>query len=146
MQNTNIDKCVTWTTEWISTYYALKIYRVCLNYQHLDFCITKIYLRNHTNDTNCVLGNVELVNWTPPPIYHLPPVLNRQDNIKRKKLHRINQGSNFLGGRFSNRDNVRAPIKFRGESQPQYLKRWFILKKDPSIFTSMGHSIQSVKY
>ena len=46
-----------------------------------------------------------------------------QSNLKRKKLHRTNQGSNFLGGSFSNRDNVRAPIQFRRESQPQHLKR-----------------------
>ena len=29
----------------------------------------------------------------------------------------MNHDSNFLGGSFSNRDNVRAPIKFRRESQ-----------------------------
>ena len=41
----------------------------------------------------------------------------------RKKLHRTNQSSNFLRGSFSNRDNVRNPIQFRGEGQPQHLKR-----------------------
>ena len=46
-----------------------------------------------------------------------------QNNLRRKKLHRTNQGSNSLGGSFSNRDNVRAPIQFRRESQPQHLKR-----------------------
>ena len=30
---------------------------------------------------------------------------------RRKKLHRTNQGSNFLGGSFSNRDNKRAQIR-----------------------------------
>ena len=30
--------------------------------------------------------------------------------IQRKKLHRTNQDSNFLGGNFSNRDNVKAQI------------------------------------
>ena len=34
------------------------------------------------------------------------------------ELHRTNQGSNFLGGSFSNRDSVRAPIQFRREHQP----------------------------
>ena len=29
-----------------------------------------------------------------------------QSNPKRKKLHRMNQGSSFLGGSFSNRDNL----------------------------------------
>ena len=46
-----------------------------------------------------------------------------EGNLRRKKLHRTNKGSNFLGGSFSNRDNVRAPIQFRRESQPQHLKR-----------------------
>ena len=34
-----------------------------------------------------------------------------------------NQGSNFLRGSFSNVDNVRVPIQFRSESQPQHFKR-----------------------
>ena len=50
----------------------------------------------------------------------------------------MNQGSNFLGGSFSNRDNVRAPIQFRRESQPQHLKSWFISRTDPSIFISVA--------
>ena len=33
-----------------------------------------------------------------------------QSNISRKKLRIINQGSNFLGGTFSNSDNAREPI------------------------------------
>ena len=45
-----------------------------------------------------------------------------QNNLGRKKLHRTNQGSNFLGGSFNNRDNVRAPIQFRGKSQTQLMK------------------------
>ena len=47
-----------------------------------------------------------------------------QSNLRRKKLHRMNQGSNFLGGGFSNRDNA---IQFRRESQPQHLKALFFL-------------------
>ena len=46
-----------------------------------------------------------------------------QSNHRRNKLHRMNQGSNFLGGNFSNRDNVRAPIQIRREREPQNLKR-----------------------
>ena len=46
-----------------------------------------------------------------------------QSYLRRKKLHRTNQGSNFLGGTFSNRDNVTAQIQLRRESQPQHLKR-----------------------
>ena len=36
-----------------------------------------------------------------------------KSSLRRKKLHRTNQGSNFLGGSLSNRDNVGAPIQFR---------------------------------
>ena len=57
-----------------------------------------------------------------------------QNNLRRKKLHRTNQGSNFLGGSFSNRDNVRATVQFRRESQPQHLKRWLFLKNRPIYF------------
>ena len=32
-----------------------------------------------------------------------------QGNLVRKKLHRTNQGSDFCGGSFSNRYNLRAP-------------------------------------
>ena len=60
--------------------------------------------------------------------------IEMQRNLRRKKLHRTNQGSNFLGGSFSNRDNVRVPIQFRRESQPQHLKRWFFLKNRPMHF------------
>ena len=31
-------------------------------------------------------------------------------NFRRKKLDTTNQGFNFLGGNFSNEDNVRAPM------------------------------------
>ena len=50
-------------------------------------------------------------------------VIEIKSNFSRKKLHRTNEGSNFLGGSFSNRDNVRAPIQFGRESRPQHLKR-----------------------
>ena len=52
-------------------------------------------------------------------VFHVWPYgrfIEIQSNLRRKKLHRTNQGSNFLGGSFSNRDNVRAPIPFRRES------------------------------
>ena len=61
-----------------------------------------------------------------------------QSNLRRKKLHRANQGSNFLGGSFSNRDNVRAPIQCRRESQPIILKDVFSSRTDQSIFTSIA--------
>ena len=50
----------------------------------------------------------------------------------------MNQGSNFLGWSLSNRDNVRSPIQFRKESQPQHLKTDFSSRTDPSIFTSIA--------
>ena len=40
-----------------------------------------------------------------------------------KELHKTNQSSNFLGGSFGNRDNVRARIQFRRESQTLHPKR-----------------------
>ena len=57
-----------------------------------------------------------------------------QRNLKKKKLHRTNQSSNFLGSSFSSRDNVRAPIQFRRENQSQHFKRWFFLKNRPIHF------------
>ena len=57
-----------------------------------------------------------------------------QDNLGRKKLHRTNQGSNFLGDCFRNRDNVRATIQFGRESRPEHLKRWIFLKNRPIHF------------
>ena len=51
-----------------------------------------------------------------------------QINLRRKKLHNMSQSFNFLGGSFNSRDNVRAPIQFGRESQPQHLKRCFFLK------------------
>ena len=54
-----------------------------------------------------------------------------QNNLRRKKLHKTNQGSNFLGGSFSNRDNVRASTQFRRESQLQHPRRWYFLKNRP---------------
>ena len=41
-----------------------------------------------------------------------------QTNLRRNKPHKMNQGSDFLGGSSSNGDNVRDPIQFRKESPP----------------------------
>ena len=54
--------------------------------------------------------------------------------IRRKKLH---EGSNFLGGSFSNRDNVRALIQFKRDD-PSILKDDFSSRTDPSIFPKMA--------
>ena len=42
----------------------------------------------------------------------------RPSNLWRKKLYRENHDSNFLGGSFSNRDNVRASIQFKKSIAP----------------------------
>ena len=69
-----------------------------------------------------------------------------QSNLRRKKLHRTNEGSNFLGGSFTNRDNVIATIQFRRKSHhpattqppPSILKEDFSSRTDPSIFSSIA--------
>ena len=60
-----------------------------------------------------------------------------QSNLRRKKCHRTYQGSNFLGGSFSNGNNVRASIQFRRQSHGEHLKRWFFLKNRSTYFTSI---------
>ena len=55
----------------------------------------------------------------------------------------MNQGFNFLGGSFSNGDNVRDPIQFRREIQPHpsILKGDFPSRTDPPIFTSVAPAL-----
>ena len=51
------------------------------------------------------------------------------------KLQRKNQGSNFLGGKFSRfRDKIRAPIQFRRERPFQHLKIRFFFNNRPIHF------------
>ena len=57
-----------------------------------------------------------------------------QSNLRRKKLCKMNQGSNFFGGSIRTRDIVKSPIQFRRECQCQHIKRWFILKNRPIHF------------
>ena len=40
-----------------------------------------------------------------------------QNNLRRKKLQRMIQGSNFFEDRFSKRDNTRTPIQFGRERE-----------------------------
>ena len=56
--------------------------------------------------------------------WHYGRFIEIQSSLRRKKIHKMNQGSNFLGGSFSNRDNARAPTQFRRESQPQSTYMW----------------------
>ena len=70
-------------------------------------------------------------------IYHAWPYgrfIEIKSNLRGKKFHTTTLSSNFLGDSLSNRDNVRAPIKFKRESQPQHLKRLFFLKNRPIYF------------
>ena len=67
-----------------------------------------------------------------------------QSSFSRKKLHRMNQGSNYLGGSYNNRDFVRVPIaliQFNSGRQPQHFKKWFFLKYRPTHFHIIGTSI-----
>ena len=60
-------------------------------------------------------------------------------NVRKKKHHRKNQGSNFLVGSFSNGENKRIPIQFRREkNNGRILKGDFLPRLDPSIFTSIA--------
>ena len=62
-----------------------------------------------------------------------------QSNLRRKKLHKTNEGPNFLGDTFNNKDNVRPPIQFR--INPSILKDIFSSRTDPSISTSIALSV-----
>ena len=55
--------------------------------------------------------------------------IETQSNLRRKKLHRTNQGSNFLGSSLSNKDNViffrafeavASPLDLESSWQPRY--------------------------
>ena len=57
-------------------------------------------------------------------VFHVKPfgrLIEVKSNLTRKKLHKMNQGSSFIVGSFTNRDNVRAPIQSRRERQCQHL-------------------------
>ena len=63
--------------------------------------------------------------------------LQIQSNLRKKKLHKTNQGSNFSNFSSGNRNSVSAPTQLRRESQAKHLKRCFFLKNRP-IFTSIA--------
>ena len=94
----------------------------------------------------CSLSNNSSSNWEHQPdittVFHAWPYgrfIEIQSNLRRKKLHTRNQGSNFLGGSYINRDNVRAPIQYgRERVNPSILKDDFSSRTDPSIFTSIA--------
>ena len=76
-------------------------------------------------------------------VFHASPYsrfVKIQSNLRRKKLHRRNKGTNFLGCSFSNRDNVRAPIPFSNledKVNPSILKDDFSSWTDRSILSSI---------
>ena len=57
-----------------------------------------------------------------------------KSNLRRNKVHRTDQGLNFLGGSFTNNDNIRTPVLFIEERQSQHLDRWFFFKCRPIHF------------
>ena len=57
-----------------------------------------------------------------------------QSKVRGKKLLTTDQGSNFLGGTFSNKDKESATIQLRRQSQSQHLKRLFFFKNRPINF------------
>ena len=57
----------------------------------------------------------------------------------------MNQGSNFLGGRFNDRDNARAQIQFRREINPSILEDDDVPKNRPIHFASIEPLDQSDK-
>ena len=73
------------------------------------------------------------VSWTHSLLLCSWPIFNSMNYD-----HRTNQGPNFLGVSFSNRNNLRAPIQFRRKSQPQHLKISFSSRTDRSLFTSIA--------
>ena len=51
----------------------------------------------------------------------------------------------FLGGSFSNRNNVRASVQFRRQSQPQHLKRWYLKNRPIHFHINSTRVIKQVK-
>ena len=74
-------------------------------------------------------------------VFHTRPYgrfIEIQSNFTRKKLHRTNQGSNFLGCIFNNRDNAQPQSKLEEKVNLSILKDEFSSRTDPSIFTSIA--------
>ena len=63
-------------------------------------------------------------------------------NLRRKKIHRANRGSNFLGGNCSNRESVRAPIQLRRERRVPASKKMAFLQEQTHPFSHQQHQSQ----
>ena len=61
-----------------------------------------------------------------------------QNNLRREKLHRTNQGSKFLGSSFSNKDNIRPQSNLEEKVNPNIFKDEFSSQTHPSIFTAIA--------
>ena len=96
--------------------YQIKTYRKDLSRLHFDILI-KVATRSTSPDMTTVFL-----------VWPYGRFIETEGNVRKNEFHIMNQGSNLLEDSFRNRDNTRAPIQFRKESQLQHLKRWFFLK------------------
>ena len=71
-------------------------------------------------------------------VFHALPYGRFTEKQSKLKLHRANQGSQFLGSSFSNRDNIRAQSSLEEKVKPSILKDEFSSRTEPSIFTSIA--------
>ena len=81
-------------------------------------------------------------------VFHARPcgrLIGIKSNFGRKKHHRTYQGFKFLGGSFSNEDNVRNLIQFRRERQSQHPKTFSHQNRPIRFDTSSTRVIRLVK-
>ena len=103
--------------------YQSNTYRKDLSWLHLDN-EPRVQERQHVKDQQSSISFLELIqqfhvvtrstSLDMTTVSHTWPYsrfTETQSNLRKKKLHSRNQGSNFLGDSFNNRDNVRAPIQ-----------------------------------
>ena len=70
-----------------------------------------------------------------------------KSKLRRQELHRQKQGSKFIKSTFSNRDNKRGLIQFRGERQPPtYSKMSFLQQANPFSYQQRKSYNSSQKY
>ena len=65
-------------------------------------------------------------------IFHARPYsrfIEIQSNLRRMKLHRTNDGTNFLGGGFSNTDNVRGVVHNILRIRSNFRKQFWLLRQ-----------------
>ena len=121
---------------WRSTFYRQRIPESsCARKETVDIGI----LVTCRNGDRKIMQSVRITSTRPDmtTVFHTwsyVRVIEIQSNLRRKKLHRTNQGLYYLGSSFSNRNNVRAPIQFRRKSQSQHLKRCFFHQNRPMLF------------